>query len=188
MKRLFLILSVLLAFGLSGCFSAGALFPPPPGSTGDDDWVAAREDWIQGAETFHANMEGLQDAHKITISDWAKISGALHMLLEYRIGEMPVRAVEMWNMADGLVYAWEPLPGDPMQGWFNLEKLAAKAPDVKAKLDTYILGDNEDFLFGAKGGAVFVLATESTLQIVKTLFPSVWGELLTALPGLLPLL
>ena len=99
MKRTMLIVSVLLAFGLSGCLSTGTLFPPPPAAEPDDGWEDMREQWIEGATTFHENMEGLQDAHKITISDWAKISGALHMLLEYRMGEMPVRAVEIVKLA-----------------------------------------------------------------------------------------
>jgi hypothetical protein len=73
MKRLCLLLSVLLAFTLSGCLSAGALFPPPPGSTGDDDWVAAREDWIQGAETFHANMEGQSAGLSTCLWNFARV-------------------------------------------------------------------------------------------------------------------
>jgi hypothetical protein len=110
------------------------------------------------------------------------------MLMEFRKGEMPLSAIESWDMADGLVAAWVPDEDDPMNGKFDLTILEKKAPQVKARLDGYILGDNEDWLFGAKGGAVFVLARDSTLQVIKTLFPSVWGELITALPGMLPLL
>jgi hypothetical protein len=176
MKRLCLILSVLLVFGLLGCSTV--LGPLPARVPDVNDPI---EDVAIDYDQF---VKDLIEVNKITIQSWPHTSGWLHRALDGRKDLVfPAGAMKAWELMDGLALAY-----DKETGQFDLSKIPE---DIKKELQTYTLYSEEDgditqyFLWGYNQGGFAVFSLQTVLNAVKLFAPDVWNSFLGVLPGLI---